>query len=161
MAKETIKLNSEREKVDRKTSEREFRKKRIPFGGGRQKLSVPKVDGYRGYWFNDVGGRIADAINAGYQFIDQQQNLMGVGTALDGNTDLGTLVSKVVGTNEMGQPQRAYLMYIRQDWYREDQKAKDEELKKVDEAIKGGKFQLGQEGHRTYVPRDGISIKTN
>lgn len=157
--RETITLNASRDKVDRKKLEEEFRNKRVPFGGDRLKLSVPKLDGYRGYWFKDVGGRIQDAINAGYQFVDQSRNLMGVGTSLSGNTDLGTYVSKVTGTLENGQPQRCYLMYIRNDWYLEDVARKDAPLKEIDRTIRRGKFKVGPEEDKMYVPRDGISIK--
>lgn len=153
----TLRLNQSREKVDHKTVEQNSRFERVPFGGHKLKLSKPKIEGFEARWFNDVDARIPDAVRAGYQFVDQQLNLLGVGTALTGNTDIGTLVSRVTGKSEDGKPTRSYLMYIRKDWRDEDRAKKEEARKEVDRTIRRGKFQTGSEPDKTYIPQGGIS----
>jgi len=133
------------------------RTKRIPLGSPHRKLNVAGVDfnerGTVGRWINDSAGRLQQAQQGGYDFV--QDPTITIGDAEDGNSDLGSSVSRVVGKNEDGTPLRAYLMEIPKEMYDEDQKAKQAELDKVDEAIQKGQHQ-NTLGPRGYVPPGGI-----
>lgn len=132
------------------------RANRVPLGGHRQKLNVHDQDkGYSYRWFNDAPGRIQAAEQAGYEFVTEAT----VGDTGDGDTDLGTRVSARVGATGNGLNSTAYLMRIRQDWYDEDQDAKEQERSKIDAALRRGSVsgEPGQDGR--YVPDSGISYK--
>lgn len=126
----------ERPKVDRK--------ERIPFSIPRRRLNAPSGDGYHYRIFNDnwrkEPGRIQRALEAGYEKV-------------------GSFESLSVGTNEDGSEIKGILMRIPQELYEEDQKSKQEEVDKVDEAIRGGKLEEGRNDKR-YIPQ-GIKIYSN
>ena len=87
----------------------ERKRTRQPFGVPRLKLSVPfEIPGYHLHWINDTTGRIQEALNGDYEFVDPKE--VGV-EGVDGRYQC------LVGTNEDGSAQIAYLMKIRQDWY--------------------------------------------
>jgi len=120
------------------------KRERIPFGDNRLRLDVKLRNPadrekfvYR--WVNDQDGRPEMAEQGGYAFV-QKDEVLGVGqTELhQGNTDLNSRVSKVVGRAEGNVPIRAYLMKIPREWYDEDQAAKADKLKAVDRAIRAG-----------------------
>lgn len=102
---------------------------RIPLGSLQSKLTADVPKGMVGRWVNDTPGRIDRALQAGYQFInDRGQEAKNRSTA-----------RKVrVGTQEGGKELNAYLMAIPEHFYREDQAAKETEIRKMDEAIKRG-----------------------
>lgn len=130
------------------------RAKRVPLGGHRQKLNVhEKQKGYEYRWVNDVPGRIRAAEEAGYEFVNEAT----VGDTGDGNTDLGSRVSASVGSTGHSQDTKAYLMRIKQEWYDEDQAAKEAERQKVDAAIRQGSVGSDQEGR--YIPDSGIKYQ--
>lgn len=137
-------------KLNKKTKDQ--RTKRIPFGSARQKMHVPPVPGYSLRWINDEGGRILQAQQGGYEF--HYDPNIAIGDAQEPSTDLGTRISKIVG-KEDGRPIRAYLMKIRLEFYKEDQDAKEENLRVTDDAIKRGKLQPVEQ---SYVPKDSISF---
>ena len=128
------------------------RAQRVPLGSARQKLLAGTRPGYVRHWFNDVGGRIPAALQAGYEFVRKD----GEATT----TDMGEAISQVVGTKEGGGGLTAYLMEIREDWYREDQAKKQEAVDAVEATIRRGELigQVGQDGR--YLPKAGISIKS-
>lgn len=115
---------------------------RIPMSVPRPKLSTPEIPGYHVHWINDYVGRIAQAVQGGYEFVDQSEALITMpdlaGASLGKGTDLGSRVSVVVGRGEDGAPLRAYLMKIRQEWFDEDQKAGQERVDAVHEALRRG-----------------------
>lgn len=136
------------------------RAERIPMGGHRSKLTVEgKDDDYFYRHFIDTGGRIQQAMDAGYELVPRQGVKVGEGE--DRNTDLGSAVSTITGRNEDGTPQRSYLMRIRREWYEEDQAAKQAEVDEMDAAIHSGTVdhEPGQDGR--YVPKGGIKYHTN
>ena len=104
-------------------------RKRIPMSTPVQKLSVPDMPGYHLHWFNGTEDRIQRALDGGYEFVDQREmrtNATGLGSdsTVSGNTDMGSRVS-VVGGSELGrdgQAVRLILMKIKQEWWLEDQK---------------------------------------
>ncbi len=117
---------------------------RVPFGGPQLKLQlsaeerakftergmVPRV-------INDQDGRIQRAQSGGYDYVDPKYaTSWGSQQLHQGNTDLGSKVSKIVSR---GEPQiRAYLMEIKKEYYDEDQASKEVHNMKVDEALAQG-----------------------
>jgi hypothetical protein len=132
--------------------------RRVPFGGARQRLQLDDLDqkrfeqaGFVPRWFNDEHGRVERALAAGYIYVDPKEvPSLGHGVITEGNTDVGSRVSKVVNK---GDPQvRAFLMKIKKEYWLEDQAAKEQVNQKVDEALAvGGKRKEGIENE--YKPR--------
>ena len=123
-----------KEKIKFTTVERARR----PLGTPKTKLFIPNMAGYIGRVINDIPGRIEAALEGGYEFV-QIEDAPGWGNAItDGNTDLGTKVSRIVGTHQDGTPMRGYLMRIREEWYKADQAEKQTRIDEVDIAIKQG-----------------------
>jgi len=136
------------------------RKKRIPLGTPVRQLSLPnKPKGKQVRWINDNWARhpdrIQQALQADYEFIDATGQVVGDGD--DGNQNLGSRLSRPVGTNPDGSPITAYVMAIDKELFDEDQKIKLVEVDKIDAAIKGGKHKnaLGDHG---YIPNEGRGI---
>ena len=134
-------------------------RKRIPFGSARSKMTVPQRAGFQRHFFNDVGSRIREALDAGWDFVEDQEKKLAVGDGpVTANTNIGTAVSMVTGTDPQGKPQVTYLMEIREDWYHEDQEKKLESLHKSTKTIANGGFGLpASDGG--YVPAGGINIR--
>lgn len=124
------------------TAESPPRPSRKPFGAMDQKLAYADRPNFHRHWFNDIGGRIQRASEAGYEHVKDKE---------------GRNVSKVVGVAEGGGAQTAFLMEIPEDWYQADIRAQQEEINVKEQTIKRGAHnQLGEHG---YVPSQGISIK--
>lgn len=120
-------------------------RKRIPMSVAVSKLDCPKIPGYHLHWFNGTPDRIARALDGGYEYVDQDEvrlNATGLGsdTVESGNTDLGSRVSIVAGTElgTDGQAIRLVLMKIKQEWYEEDQKLVEERNDLVAHSLTGG-----------------------
>lgn len=143
--------------ADENTVSRGRTKTRVPFGGARLKLSTPEIPGYVQRWISDTPGRLQAALEGGWEFVENRA--ISVGDTGDGNSDVGSRVSKIVDKNSSG-PVRGYLMKIREEWYREDQETKQSSLDKVEADIRGGRHNLGGEPGKTYIPSSGISIKS-
>lgn len=141
--------------MDGRTREAKERKRnRVPIGGRRTKLQLSEKDrealkDYQVRWINDQGGRVLEAEAGGYEFVTPEEaTSLGQGAIHQGNSDLGSRVSKVVDRRGT----RAYLMKIRKDWYEEDQKAKEENNSQVDRALRPT-AQGGQTIESGYTPR--------
>ncbi len=140
-------------------------RKRIPMSVPQARLAVPDVPGYHLHWFRGEAGRIQRALAAGYEWVEEDEvslnsRILG-GTPLDkGNTDLGTRVSQVAG-GDIGndnQPVRLYLMKIKEELWRQDQKALEGEgsqLDRVRSSLLGGligaESQSNEDRKQTYV----------
>ena len=116
------------------------RRERVPFSTNRRRLALNKeLDGFITRWFNDLDDRLQRAEDAGYQYVHRKEiGQVGDKDISNGNTDVNSRVSRVVGRQPTGQPIRAYLMKIRKDWYETDQAKKEEVNARVDEAIRAG-----------------------
>ena len=133
--------------------------RRNAFNGTEGKLRVDgTIDGYHMYIFNDVAGRIDNALQSGWEFVSPNE-IAGVGTnVVSRNTDIGDKVRFLVGRAEDGGPLYAYLMKIKQDWSEEDQAALQQKTNNVDAAIRRGEAPgVNTEGF--YVPKEGIKMK--
>lgn len=131
--------NSEAQRMALEVTERT----RIPMSVPQARLSSPEIPGFHTHWMNDYPGRIEQALNAGYTFVDREEALLVspdlAGVRLGSGTDLGSRVSLVVGQDKFGQPLRAYLMKIRLDWFVADQAKSQAQLDEMDSAIKRGR----------------------
>ena len=103
---------------------------RVPMSVPVAHLAVQEIPGYHLHWFNGTPQRIQRALQGGYEFVEQGEvqvnnRTLGSDAATDGNTDLGSRVSIVAGTDIGldGQPVRLYLMKIKEEWWQADQKA--------------------------------------
>lgn len=128
---------------------RTTRTKRASFNGTTGKLQVDfsRLDaaGYHGHTFNDSPGRIAQALDVGYEFVSPDEIGRVSTNVVSRNTDIGDKVRFLVGTSDNGDALYAYLMKIRKEFYEEDQQAIQSKLDLVDEAIRGGR--LTGDGH--------------
>jgi hypothetical protein len=134
------------------------RKKRVPLGVPRPKLTVPARAGYKRRWVNDDGkGRLQAALEGGYTHVTDPNLRVGD----DGGGDrTDSRVSRIVGRGEGGKPLRAFLMEIPSELYKEDQASKQAALDEVDRAIRKGRLVPQGEEHR-YVPDKGRAIRVN
>lgn len=143
-----------------RTSERSKDKvERVSFGGVRLKMQLSKadMDGFKSRkvitrWFNDDPGRIERALGGGYNHVKPEHAMsLGQGALHGGSTDESpTRVSIVV--NRSDPITRAYLMEIKEKFWKEDQAVKEERNAQVDNALAlGGKRESGLE--EAYRPR--------
>lgn len=128
----------------REEQAKKARKQRVKFGDARLRMNIDpatadklKRDGLVPRWVNDVKGRISELQMRGYDFVRDPDKEIQAGED-DNNTDMGSAVSKIVGTNADGSPMRAYLMAQDKENYEEDQALKEQVNMKVDEAIRAG-----------------------
>lgn len=138
-----------------KTRADKGRRRRKPLGQPQQKLNATVPDGFVGYWFNDKPGRISQALEAGYTFVNDQ--------GADAGEDRSQARFELVGTHEDGSPLHAYLMAIPREWHEEDQLAKQEPIEATEEAIRRGRVNPGvttQDSSDVYYqPSEGSSIR--
>lgn len=136
------------------TREASGRNTRVPLGVARSKLTVAGREGYVRRWINDYDGRLQNAQDGGYEFV-QNDAIKQIGDAdIDNeNRDLGARVSRVV---DKTTGQRAYLMEIQTDFYQEDQAAKIAKVEEIDKRIRKGKLEVVEE---SYVPENGRGIQ--
>ena len=120
-------------------------RKRIPMSVPVQKLEAPEIPGYHLHWFNGTPERIQRALDGGYEFVDEREakiNNVSLGgdSIASGNTDMGSRVSVVSGTElgRDGQPIRLILMKIKQEWYEEDQRLVEARNDQIAAALRGG-----------------------
>lgn len=120
-------------------------RKRIPMGVPVQKLEAPDIPGYHLHWFTGTPERIQRALDGGYEYVHPDEampNAVGLGsdTTASGNTDMGSQVSVVAGSElgRDGQPVRMILMKIKLEWYEEDQKIVEERNDLVRDSLLGG-----------------------
>lgn len=137
------------------------RKERIPLGIPKKKLDFPHRPGFVRRIIVDRAGRLQDALNAGYQFVTEA-TLHGDAAPKDltERESVDSRISRVVGTNEDGSPQRGYLMEIPEELYWEDQRAKQERIDRMESAMRKGQDEGGGPGEDgRYIPRTGIKIE--
>lgn len=102
-------------------------RRRIPMTTPLRKLEVPMIPGYHTQWIRGTKERLNQALNAGYEFVQeyevQMHNMdLGGDAKHDGNSDLGTRVSTSDKSGELdgGQAINLYLMKQRKEYYDED-----------------------------------------
>lgn len=114
-------------RLPRETERRE-RKKRIPPGSPRLKLSAEGIrPGFRGYWAKPE--QFAELEDAGYSFVKKDSGVR-VGTDRTEGTDLGSLISRSGGGED-----KLYLMEISEEFYAENEEIKQAEIDQTEKAI--------------------------
>lgn len=147
----------------------QLRRERIPFSGKDKKLQAYTeklvAAGWHCHWFNDTEGRIARALQAGYQHVAKSEVMLNPSlTPL--NNDPGELVRVAVGGDANGQPLYAYLMKLPEELWQEDQAAQQAGLDEVDKAISRGVSDPVFEGNKAnqataYAPPNVIKKTTS
>lgn len=126
----------------------EVRPKRTPINK-RDILSVKgKEPGYHYRIVNDIGDRTQSFVDAGYEFVDASSVTIG-DKRVNRASPEGSKAQVSVGAG-----QKAYLMRIKQEWYDEDQAAKQQEVQKLEQSmrqqalsqneLKNGKLEISQ-----------------
>ena len=142
----------EAQEAARSAREASGRSTRVPLGVSRSKLSVPDRPGYKRRWVNDTEGRLMQAEQGGYQYAIDQSLQIGASDIDNENRDLGARISRVV---DKSTGQKAYLMEIKEEFYKEDQAAKAAKVAETDILIKRGKL---EDGEGRYIPDKGKGI---
>ena len=147
---------------EQKRGEETTLRKRIPMSVPRAKLSTPDIPGFRCHWVNDYVGRIEQAQQGGYEFVEREESMIFANNPANATqgvgTDLGSRVSVVVGEKD-GFPLRAYLMKIRNEWYQEDQRANEGRVDAIEQATRQGQQDTGgSDGTHRYVKS--VSMKS-
>lgn len=143
------------------TREPEGRKVRVPVGVQRMKMSAPERKGYVRRWVNDeMDGRVNRFKEGGYEFVEDATMQIGDQNIGNENRNLGSRVSRVVGTQPNGEPKLAYLMEIKKEFYDEDQLAKEKINREIDNAIKSGTLANKVASADQYTPTEGRKFET-
>jgi len=120
--------------------EKPVRRKKGAFNGTRGKLQVGNlIQDYHLYFFNDEPGRIAAALEAGWEFVTPEEVGYDSSNVTNNNVDLANRVSVLGMKSELGKPQQQILLKIRQEWWEEDQAEVQARNNKTDASIKRGK----------------------
>lgn len=105
------------------------RKKRIPVGE-RHVLSVQGKDpNYKYRFVNNVGDRIQQFLDGGYEFVDAKSHRVGDNRVGDASPE---------GSNaqvNVGGGVKSFLMRIHKDYYDEDQKVKMDKIDKLEKSL--------------------------
>lgn len=122
------------------------------FTGQIQKLSVANQDpAFRYYWFNDYPGRVEQAHLAGYRHVTKGEVRLVQGVA-PRDSDLGSVVSTIVGRTEGGEPLRAYLMKCPKELAERADRILRERVDRIDRAIREGMLDAGGDRTKFYWP---------
>lgn len=113
------------------------RQDRYMLGGVRQKLVLRgEYPGHVTRVFNDDGSRVQDALRAGWvPILKNEQEEFNHDSPVSMDQWMSQVVDKT--TNP---PMRGFFMKIKEEFYKEDQAAKQREIDKIDKAIAGGNF---------------------
>lgn len=117
-------------------------------GGSTLALDAEQRKGYRRRWVNDEPGRIAEFQQAGYAHVDDES----LRSKFPAEGHISTQVGGTSG------PMVAYLMEQKEEYYDEDQAAKQAEIDKIDEQLLRGN-PAGKLGDGGYIPEEGITIR--
>ena len=97
---------------------------------GPQALNKEKDPNFEYRYVNDIGARISNFQEAGYEFVVDDELKVGDGRVFD-PSDNGS--AKRVVSNDGTV---SYLMRIKKEWHEADQKAKQERVAETEQAIK-------------------------
>lgn len=144
-------------------------RKRVPMSIPTRRLEVPELPGYHLHWFLDRN--VPRALQGGYEMVSVDElpvNQKGVGTdsQISGSSDLGSHIRIVDGVATDGKVQYLNLMKIREEWFREDQRALEERNASVlgaifrDEQILGAEKEKAEDRKQFYVDRERTNLQT-
>lgn len=106
------------------------RTKRTPISGRNVLTVVGKKPGYTYRIVNDAGDRIAQFLDAGYELVDASEITVGDRRVGQGSPE-GSKAQVSVGPG-----QKAFVMRIKDEYYQEDQVAKQEHVNRLEQSIK-------------------------
>lgn len=109
-------------------------------GRGRLKLKVPEIAGYYTRWVSDTGTRIHDfTVLDDFDFVNRDEIGDHVGENVeDGNTELGSRVRVLVGTDEHGRPLHQYLLKKKIEFQREDLRKNETKRREKEDTLRRG-----------------------
>jgi hypothetical protein len=122
---------------------------RQPFGNLTQKLALPKRAGYHRHWFNDVAGRIDEALTSGWSHIMNPRD--------------GKPLKRAVGTGRDNGVLNAYAMELPEIFWQEEMDARHKQASEKIDAIKKQPFRSapGQakasDTDKFYSPAEGTT----
>ncbi len=105
------------------------RTKRTPVNGRNVLTVTGKEDGWHYRIVNDTGDRIAQFLEAGYELVDSSTVRVGDKRVAQASAE-GSKAQVAVGKGE-----KAFVMRIKNEWYKEDQDAKQAEIKRLEQTI--------------------------
>jgi hypothetical protein len=108
----------------------ERRVRRTPIGQRNPLSVVGKEPGYEYRIVNDVGDRVTEFVENGWEIVPAKEVKIG-----DKRLDSGSAEGSAAQAS-VGQGTKAILLRIREDWYKEDQAAKQAYVNKTEEAMK-------------------------
>jgi hypothetical protein len=108
----------------------ERRVKRTPLGTRNVLTIAGKEPGFHYRFVNDTGDRVQEFLDMGYELVEQKDVRIG-DKRLGAPSTEGSVAKASVGRGT-----QAYVMRIKQDWYEEDQKAKQEYVDQTEAATK-------------------------
>lgn len=115
--------------MSRQPTEKRVTRKSL-FQRGPQSIAGEKDPNFEYRFVNDTGSRIANFKAAGYEFVEDQDLIVGDSRVFD-PSDIGS--SKKVVSNDGTV---SYLMRIKKEWYEEDKAAKAEQINETERAMK-------------------------
>lgn len=138
---------------ERRKRELESRKVAQDFGGGKLGVNPALLDTekYTYRWINDQAARVQIKTKNG------TWDLVPAEGGDEANTDLGAMMSRVVGQHPDGSPKRAYLVRKLKEYHEEDLSVRQEALDRGIGHLRRGADKSGQP-MSDYVPNDGISL---
>ena len=139
--------------MSRQSREEQARPKRISVNQQRDKLSVIGLDTAHFYyrWFNDQDGRIEDALNAGYVFVEKSEVQRSGDPTVDTSRGTDSRIRKGVGGGLV-----AYLMKLPLEFKKEYDAEKEAEILETERAMKRIK---SKDGHPAAQEADYGSFK--
>lgn len=118
-------------KTEAVTETKPQRRARTPVSGARDILTITnKSPEYHYRWVKDLPGRIQRFLDAGYEFVIDNDARVG-GPAVDNTSKVGSTLTRVTGANTL------VAMRQRLEWYNEDQEAKHDELDRLEDILFG------------------------
>lgn len=136
----------------------EKRRKRIPIGVPRRKMSWDNQDpNYEYRWVKGSHNRLKEFEDGGYEYVHGSASDAGDSDVInETGGNLGSKVSKFVGTNEDGTPRKDFLMRVKKEWYIEDQVEKRKYIDELESQIMKGVDSQGSPGvGGRYIPKSG------
>ena len=137
-------------------------RKRVPFGGRRQKLQLSDEDakalddaGWKPRWINNKDGRIQQALAGGYEYVKKNEAPSIGQFSLTGNKNMNGKVSMIVTKGE-AVPIEAFLMKIKKEYYEEDKVEKRKKNDALDSTLRAGQ-PGGNQVENQYVPQGHVN----
>lgn len=142
------------------------RRKRIPMSVPHARLEITEIPGYYLYWARE--DRVPQMEAAYYEKVHKDEvhvsrTEIGGHSSGSGNTDLGSEVSIISGTDGRSNPQRLVLMKLAIEYFKEDQmRLAEEHARRIsaifdNERILSPEGQISDLGQYQYVPEEGRS----